>query len=78
MSDVPQLDLYDVLVIGGGPAGATAAHEVAKSGRSVMLLDRAWRTKPCGGAVPPQLLRDFAVPESLTRRGNARLNDSAS
>ena len=65
MSDVSQLDLYDVLVIGGGPAGATAAHEVAKSGRSVMLLDRAWRTKPCGGAVPPQLLRDFAVPESL-------------
>ncbi len=65
MSEVPQLDLYDVLVIGGGPAGATAAHELAKAGRSVMLLDRAGRTKPCGGAVPPQLLRDFDVPESM-------------
>jgi len=65
MSEVPQLDVYDVLVIGGGPAGATAAYEVAKAGRSVMLLDRAGRAKPCGGAVPPQLLRDFDVPESM-------------
>ena len=65
MNDEPRLALYDVLVIGGGPAGATAAHELAKAGRSVMLLDRAGRTKPCGGAVPPQLLRDFEVPDSL-------------
>jgi geranylgeranyl reductase len=31
----------------------------------VLLLDRAGRVKPCGGAVPPQLLKDFDVPESL-------------
>ena len=55
----------DVVVVGGGPAGATAAHELAMAGRDVILLDRAGRIKPCGGAVPPQLIDDFDVPESL-------------
>ncbi|HEY0779883.1 MAG TPA: geranylgeranyl diphosphate reductase [Gemmatirosa sp.] len=57
-------DLYDAVVVGGGPSGATAAHELAKRGRRVMLLDKAGRVKPCGGAVPPQLLVDFDVPRS--------------
>lgn len=56
---------YDVIVIGGGPSGATAANDLALQGRKVMLLDKAGRIKPCGGAVPPRLLKDFAIPESL-------------
>jgi geranylgeranyl diphosphate/geranylgeranyl-bacteriochlorophyllide a reductase len=56
---------YDVIVVGGGPSGATAAHDLAVAGHRVMLLDRAGRIKPCGGAVPPRLLKDFDIPQHL-------------
>ena len=56
---------YDVVVVGGGPSGATAAHDLACAGYKVMLLDKAGRIKPCGGAVPPRLLKDFDIPQSM-------------
>ncbi|MET0708804.1 MAG: geranylgeranyl diphosphate reductase, partial [Tardiphaga sp.] len=58
-------ELFDVVVVGGGPSGATAAHDLAQLGRNVLLLDRAGRIKPCGGAIPPRLIRDFEIPEHL-------------
>ncbi len=62
---------YDAVVVGGGPAGATAAGDLAAAGFSVALLDRGGRIKPCGGAVPPRLIKDFAIPDHLIA---ARIN----
>ncbi|MEO0917175.1 MAG: geranylgeranyl diphosphate reductase [Pseudomonadota bacterium] len=66
---------YDVIVVGGGPAGATAAEDLARSGVSVALLDRAGRIKPCGGAIPPRLMQDFDIGEDqlLTKVTTARM-----
>jgi geranylgeranyl reductase len=60
-----QAGIFDAVVVGGGPAGATAAADLARGGRSVLLLDRAGRIKPCGGAIPPRLIQDFAIPDHL-------------
>jgi geranylgeranyl reductase len=54
---------YDIFVVGGGPSGATAAEDAARAGARVALLDRAGRIKPCGGAIPPRLIADFAIPD---------------
>ncbi|MDE2355769.1 MAG: geranylgeranyl diphosphate reductase [Alphaproteobacteria bacterium] len=72
--------IFDVVVIGGGPSGATAADDLARMGRSVLLLDKPGRIKPCGGAIPPRLIRDFAIPDHLlvARAQRARMISPAS
>ncbi len=54
---------YDVVVVGAGPSGATAAEDLARSGHKVAFIDRDGRIKPCGGAIPPRLIQDFFIPD---------------
>lgn len=51
----------DVLVIGGGPAGATAATMLARAGRSVMVIDKCVfpRDKCCGDGLTTLALREL-------------------
>ncbi len=63
---------YDVIVVGGGPAGSTAARRVAQSGFSVLLIDKEMfpRTKPCAGGarfLVSELL-DFDLSQIAHRR----------
>jgi geranylgeranyl reductase family protein len=52
---------YDVLVAGGGPAGATAAFFLGQAGLRVLLLEKQQlpRYKTCGGAVSTHVLAQF-------------------
>src|SRR5262245_12599710 len=51
----------DVIVVGAGPAGATAARTMAAAGIRALVLDRARfpRHKPCGGAISMRALSRF-------------------
>jgi geranylgeranyl reductase family protein len=44
---------YDVIVVGGGPAGATTAYRLATAGLGVLILEKEKfpRYKPCGGGL---------------------------
>jgi len=51
----------DVLVVGAGPAGTTAAATLARAGRSVMVVDKAVfpRDKCCGDGLTTLALREL-------------------
>jgi flavin-dependent dehydrogenase len=68
----------EVIIVGGGPAGASAAIRLARRGIDVCVLDRARfpRAKPCGeflspGATP--ILEELGVREAVEAAGALRL-----
>ena len=59
MPTLSDVKTYDALVVGMGPAGATAAYQLSKAGLSVLGLDKAThpRYKVCGGGLSARIDR---------------------
>ena len=61
---------HDVLVIGGGPAGAAAGHWLARAGRDVVVVEKKTfpREKTCGDGLTPRAvtqLRAMGLEEKI-------------
>ncbi|RVW26783.1 Geranylgeranyl diphosphate reductase, chloroplastic [Vitis vinifera] len=58
-----------VAVVGGGPAGGSAAETLAKGGIETFLIERKLdNCKPCGGAIPLCMVGEFDLPLDIIDR----------
>ena len=66
--------LWDVIVVGAGPAGSSAARAAAERGGRVLLLDRATlpRYKTCGGGIIGTSLSALPAGLDFQARGEVR------
>jgi len=74
-------DSYDVIIAGGGPAGASAAIDLASNGASVLLVEeKAFpRPKLCGEFISPECLTHFkrlGVLDQMMSSGGAALSET--
>ena len=72
---------YDVIIAGGGPAGASAGVHLATRGARVLLLEREKfpRAKLCGEFISPECLEHFArlgVLEEMRMAGGAGVSET--
>ncbi len=71
---------FDIIIVGGGPAGATAAYSLGKAGVKVLLLDKAAafpREKPCGGGLSARLLDRFPYVQEFLAAGEVPVNPAS-
>ena len=57
------MDSYDVVIVGGGPAGSSCAWALKRAGLEVAILDRRVfpRNKVCGGWITPAALDELQI-----------------
>lgn len=61
--------MYDIIIVGGGPSGASAGRRAGKLGLNALLLEKEEfpRYKPCGGGLSDHAISylDFELPEEV-------------
>jgi flavin-dependent dehydrogenase len=72
---------FDAIIVGGGPAGASAAIHTAASGARVLLAERERfpREKLCGEFISPECLEHFkrlGAMEEMSRGGGAQVSET--
>jgi geranylgeranyl reductase family protein len=55
------MDNYDVIVVGSGPAGSTAAYHLGEAGLKVLVIEKENlpRYKTCGGGISTRFLQEY-------------------
>jgi menaquinone-9 beta-reductase len=81
LAEVSDREKFDVIVVGGGPAGASAATHLAASGARVLVVERERfpREKLCGEFISPECFAHFArlgVEGEMTAAGGARVGET--
>ena len=60
--------MYDIIIIGGGPAGAVAGKYLAQSGKKILLIQKNFSfKKPCGGGLRMDAFEEFDIDKSLIK-----------
>jgi geranylgeranyl reductase family protein len=69
--------MYDLIIVGAGPSGASAGRVAGKKGLSTLLLEKEKfpRYKPCGGALSSYALSclDFELSDSIIERSISKI-----
>jgi geranylgeranyl reductase family protein len=62
--------IYDVAIVGAGPAGSSAAYSLENAGYNIILIDKEEfpRPKPCAGVLPPRIFSELEVPKEIVER----------
>ena len=71
---------YDVVIVGGGPAGATTGYYLAKAGKKVLILEKKKfpRDKICGDAICKtgvEILMDMGIWDILVKENKTHVAD---